>query len=89
MKERRLNFVKTFRQDGNVAFLVYNKKDEMIAIIDKGMVGAHYHWLFMPENDMQFSAGCMDEIREFIKNPTKYVENYPDNVDLSIITHEK
>lgn len=68
--KKRLDFVKVGDKD---IYNVHNQKREWIGTIEKCRVGQYLHWCLCPLPDMQFSAGCLDEIRDFIKNPEKYL----------------
>lgn len=76
-KEKRLKF---FKIVGEKSYRIYNDKGENLGNVLKRNVGAHFHWCFEPEAETYFSAGCMDEIREFMKNPEKYKEKFPEAV---------
>lgn len=75
-KEKRLNFTKEKDID---YYKITNQKDEELRVIEKVRVGSYMHWCYCPRMDMLtdifISAGCMDEIRECMKNPEKYTEN--------------
>ena len=68
-KEKRLDFIETVPA---CVFVIYNNTNEELGTIEKCRVGSYMHWCFCPKANMQFSAGCMDEIRECMKNPVKY-----------------
>lgn len=73
-KEKRLRFSKEKDID---CYTITNSKDEELGVIEKIKVGTYLHWCYCPriDYDIFISAGCMDEIRNFMKNPEKYLEN--------------
>lgn len=92
-KERRLYFVK--REYEQNCYEVYNySKNELICLVKKERLGAYMHWQKLVPKELFFnrdgywngidyytySGGCEDEIREFMKNPDKYKEKYPEQV---------
>lgn len=70
VKENRLNFIK---RDNNY-YGIWNKKEEFLGSIEKMRVGSYMHWCYCPTEEIFISAGCLDEIRQFMKNPEKYIE---------------
>ena len=61
MAEQRLNFF-TVRDDGKV--YIRNRKMEHLGFIERHRIGRFMHWCFFPAPVSIFSPGCMDEIRE-------------------------
>jgi len=68
----------TFEETKENHYKIYNQKEEFLGEIRKARVGAYQHWCFFPDEaplgDLWFSAGCMDEIRKFMKNPERYLD---------------
>lgn len=89
IKERRLNFIQR-EYCNRESYMIRNKsKGELIGFVEKMRVGSYMHWCFIVSKEMfdfkdadiyQYSPGCQDEIREFCKNPKKYLEKYPNEI---------
>lgn len=81
--KRRLQLFKLNTQKDS--YQIINSKEEVIGYIEKQRVGAYMHWCFIVPKELfemdnvtehyYYSAGCMEEIRMFLKNPEKYIEN--------------
>lgn len=71
--EKRLKFTKEKDID---CYTITNRKEEELGVIEKIRVGSYMHWCYCPKvgYDIFISAGCMDEIRECMKNPEKYTK---------------
>jgi len=67
----------TFLKNKNEEYEITNDKGQFLGLIKKQRVGTYLHWCFFPDEaplgDLWFSAGCMDQIREFMKNPEKHI----------------
>ena len=75
-KIRRLKFEIQESPIHSIRYNIWNDKEEFLGAIAKQRVGAYMHWCFFPEQleeigDLWFTAGCMDEIRQFMKNPQR------------------
>jgi hypothetical protein len=83
-KVRRLQFSEIDSPQFGICYEIYNADLQFLGVVAKKRVGAYIHWCFFPEQDEEsigdlwFTAGCMDEIREFMKNPIKYFGKYPE-----------
>ena len=74
VKERRLKFIK--KED---YYEIFNLTNQYLGKIAKRRNGAWMHWNLVisdvgPDEELTFSPGCQDEIREFCKNPEKFLE---------------
>ena len=71
--------------DKNINETIESGLDSMIVSIDgvtqesfeKYRVGDYYHWCYFPAKEIFISPGCMDEIRSFMRNPVKYISEFP------------
>lgn len=63
--ERRLDFFKY--KDKH--FKIFNKKKEELGSIEYLRVGRFMQWAFCPIGNIFITAGCMVEIRDFMRNP--------------------
>lgn len=79
MKERRLKFIGYGLED--TEYKIYNSKKEYLGWVQKTRVGSYMHWCLHTIEHIYWSAGCLDEVREFMKNPEKYKEKYFESVE--------
>ena len=70
----------TFIERQKHVYFIQNTSNEGIGTVEICQVGRYRHWCLCPFKDMQFSGGCLDEIRVFMKNPLKYKQKYPKQV---------
>lgn len=63
-------------------YKIFNMKGEYLGWVEKTRVGAYEHWCLHTIKDVYYSAGCLEEVRSFIKNPERYAENFPLAVEL-------
>ena len=73
MKKPLLKFT-VFKLKEDV-FNVFNHEDVELGFVTRERVGRFMHWVFYPHSSNTFfTAGCLDELRAFMKNPIKYFE---------------
>lgn len=57
----------SFTLADNRNYCIENDKQEIIGTIERIRVGAWMTWCLLLEKDCYMSAGCLDEVRAFIK----------------------
>lgn len=83
MKNRNLKFMRSETLEEEI-YSVINNKGEFLGEVKKVRVGAWSHWCMTWTKDDRFEDGemiylspsCQDEIREFCRNPYKFIANY-------------
>lgn len=85
-KKKYLKFRQNIEEFNNApTWSVVNSSDVVIGLVRRERNGAYLHWNFVVTREMfedypevdyyNYSMGCWDEIREFCRNPFKYIRN--------------